>query len=82
LGERFLAALCADFGEHGAEAIRRVREDEPGVYLRVIARVVPPAMFDVHHDAVLQQLSDEELASYLLAVREAVKGREVHGGGG
>jgi len=42
LGEHFIAALCADFEAHGARVI--VREDEPSVYLRVIARVVPPSM--------------------------------------
>jgi hypothetical protein len=85
LGEAFISALCADFQAHGARVIERVREEEPGVYLRVIARIVPPAIFDAQHGGVLEELSDEELGAYLMAVREALRGREsdvVDGAGG
>lgn len=74
LGEHFIAALCADFEAHGARVIARVREEEPGVYLRVIARVVPPSMMALH-ESVVSELSDEELAAYLAAVREALTAR-------
>jgi len=35
-----LADLYADWCEHGAEAIRQVREDDPAAYLKVIAFLV------------------------------------------
>ncbi len=74
LGEHFIAALCADFERHGVGAIARVREDDPAVYLRVIAQVVPQTV--LMQDAKLDELSDDELAAYLFAVREAIGGRE------
>jgi hypothetical protein len=74
LGEHFIAALCADFEAHGVDVITRVREDDPAVYLRVIAQVVPQTV--LMQDAKLDDLSDDELAAYLFAVREALGGRE------
>ena len=79
LGEQFVAALCADFERYGVDVIARVREDDPAVYLRVIAQAVPQAL--VMQDAKLDELSDDELAAYLRAVREALHGREDPQGG-
>ena len=75
LGEQFIAALAADFEAHGVRVIERVREEEPGTYLRVIARFVPATVV-MQHTSVVQALSDEELAEYLMLVREALAGRE------
>ena len=77
LGEHFIAALCADFEAHGARVIERVREEEPGVYLRVIARVVPPSML-LQYESVVSGLSDEEVLAYLSALDEVIAAR---GGG-
>ena len=74
LGEHFIAALCADFEAHGEGVIARVREEDPAVYLRVIAQIVPQSV--LVHEAKLDELSDDELAAYLLAVREIVRARE------
>ena len=41
LSEEFLAALAADFEEHGAAVIARVREEEPDRYLKVVAPIPP-----------------------------------------
>lgn len=75
LGEQFLAALCADFEAHGARVIERVREEEPGVYLRVIARVVPPSMMTLH-ESVVSELSDEQILAYLSALDEVIAARD------
>jgi hypothetical protein len=74
LGEHFIAALCVDFEEHGASVIERVREDDPAVYLRVVAQIVPQTV--LVSDARLDDLTDDELAAYLAAVREALRVRE------
>ena len=76
LGEHFIAALCADFEAHGARVIARVREDQPGVYLRVIARVVPPAMLQLRHESVVGELSDEAILAYLSALDEVLAARD------
>lgn len=75
LNEQFIAALAADFEAHGVRVIERVREDEPGTYLRVIARFVPATVV-MQTTSVVQELSDEELADYLMMVRAALAGRE------
>lgn len=41
LGEAFLEALHADFEQHGAETIQRVREERPQDYLKVVASLLP-----------------------------------------
>jgi hypothetical protein len=41
LGPAFLDALLADFAAHGAEAIRRCREESPATYLRICAGLLP-----------------------------------------
>ena len=41
LTEDFMAAIAADFAEHGAAAIVRVRDEKPDVYLRVVAELMP-----------------------------------------
>ena len=79
LGQEFIAALCADFERYGVDAIARVREDDPAVYLRVIAQAVPQAL--TMQDSKLDELSDDELAAYLRAVREALHGRDDAQGG-
>lgn len=79
LGEHFIAALCADFEAHGARVIERVREEEPSVYLRVIARVVPPSMLVQQHESVVSALSDEEVLAYLAALDEVIAARGAGG---
>lgn len=41
LKEKFLEVLHADFNAHGRDAVIRVREEEPGTYLKVIASLLP-----------------------------------------
>jgi hypothetical protein len=80
LGEAFLDALHADWQEHGADAIARVRQDRPQDYLKVVASTLPK---DLHvRDARasdVREMSDEDLAAIVLNgqdEREAV-GREL-----
>jgi hypothetical protein len=74
LGEHFIAALCADFEAHGSDAIERVRDEDPAVYVRIVAQIVPQTM--LVENARLDELTDDELAAYLFAVREALAARE------
>lgn len=41
LAEDMLSKLADDFEKHGTEAIERVRESDPGAYLRTIASLLP-----------------------------------------
>lgn len=68
IDERFLDAMCEDFDLHGREVIARVRTDNPAVYLRVVARLLPAHL--LVQEARLDHLSDSELADYLAVIRK------------
>jgi hypothetical protein len=67
LGEDFIAALYEDFQVNGADVIQTVRTDKPDQYLKVIASILPK---ELHvRDVSLDEMSDDELADLLDAVR-------------
>lgn len=41
LTDTFIAAVEADFSEHGSDALARLRADDPAAYLRIVASLVP-----------------------------------------
>lgn len=63
---KFLSALADDFEEHGREAIRRCREEEPAAYLRAIVALMPK---ELEITRPLDDLSDEQLDAALVAAR-------------
>lgn len=71
----FLAALAADFAEHGAEAIRQAREKKPEAYLRAIASLMPKQIeaadpANVEDDAVLTAIKERLAARAARAPRD------------
>ena len=59
LGEAFLADLYAAWEENGATVIQRVVDEQPGLFLKVIANLLPK---DLNLNAnPVENLSDEEL---------------------
>jgi hypothetical protein len=44
LSRNFISALSDDFDRNGVSVIRRVRKNDPGLYLRIIASLVPKEM--------------------------------------
>ena len=75
LGEVFLDDVYQDYCRHGADAIARVREEDPAAYLRLIASIIrgvkdepTGGQFDHMSDAVLEahlHRLAETLAPYL-----------------
>src|SRR6516225_3951784 len=41
LSEEVVCALLRDFRKHGEKAIAKVRRDQPGIYLKVLALLIP-----------------------------------------
>ena len=41
LGEEFITELCHDWCQHGAAALKKVRENRPEVYVKVVASLLP-----------------------------------------
>ena len=70
LGEAFVAALHADFIEHGPAVIETVRLEKPDQYLKVIAAVVPKEL-NIRTDA-FDGIADEQLAAIVAAARSAL----------
>lgn len=63
LGEAFLAALHADFQEHGAGAIAATRREKPAEYVKVVAKLLPQR---VQIERTMRELSDDELQDLIL----------------
>ena len=57
--EAYLAAMHADFVEHGVSVIEKVRERKPEIYLQCIAALVPKQTEKIESPFV--DLTDEEL---------------------
>jgi hypothetical protein len=59
LGEAFVADMLADWEEHGAETIQKVREERPADYVKVVASILPK---DVNVNVrPLEELTDDQL---------------------
>lgn len=65
LGEDFLQALCADWAEHGPDVLKKVREDRPHEYLKVVASLLPKQL-DVAPGGELDHLSYDELRQQII----------------
>lgn len=63
LGEEFLKDLLADWKEHGAATIEKVRVERPHEYLRVTASILPKEL-NVNVSE-FDDLTDEQLARQL-----------------
>ena len=71
LGEEFLDALYADFQQHGADVIARVREEKPDAYLKVVASLMPK---EVKLDArtELYDMSDADLMAIIQSTARGI----------
>lgn len=69
LGEAFVAALHADFIEHGKTAIIEARTDDPVGYLRVLAGILPK---ELEIKRPLGELTDDELINAIELIRAAI----------
>ncbi len=68
LTERFLDTIANDFVEHGAEAIAKIRTDDPATYLKIVGSLVPRELILQRERGPLidiSQVTDEELVQYI-----------------
>lgn len=70
LGEAFIADLYADWLKAGPEAIKAARAHNPAAYLRVVASILPKQL--EIKDGTFDGLTDEQLASLIVAARDAL----------
>jgi hypothetical protein len=65
----FIKALCDDFDKHGVVALRRVREEDPSTYARVVAGILPK---EIEIKRPLSDLSEDELLRAIELIRLAL----------
>jgi Family of unknown function (DUF5681) len=64
LTEAVVCALLRDFSEHGEKAIAKVRRDQPGVWLKIIAMVIAREQ-RVENSNPLKDLTDGQLEAMI-----------------
>jgi hypothetical protein len=75
LSEHFLAAVNADWQEHGPEALKKVREERPQDYIRVIASLLPREVMVAQVES-FEHLSDDELEREVMQMARQLVARE------
>jgi len=77
INEDFLSALAADFEQHGAGAIKEMREKDPGGYVRVVAQLVPTeAKMTVKADEAFLKVWEAVASGTLAAMIEDIENAE------
>ena len=71
----FLLALATDFKKHGAAAIEKVRKQQPAVYMKICAFLVPREM-KLEHSGGVKAMTDEELERSLEILKEMIAERD------
>ena len=61
-----------DFRKHGEKAIAKVRRDQPGVYLKVLALLIPRE-HKVQHSNSLKDLTDEQLEAMIEYIKTSLE---------
>src|SRR6516165_3837662 len=69
LNQEFMQALLLHFRQHGKKAIEKVARNQPAVYLKILALLVPREM-KLEHGGGVKAMSDEQIEEALAALRE------------
>ena len=84
LNQEFMQALLLNFRHEGKKAIEKVARNQPGVYLKILALLVPREM-KVEHNGGVKAMSDEqieeaiELIQTMLAARAGEAAKVIEG---
>jgi hypothetical protein len=70
----FLLALAADFKQHGASAIAKVRKQQPAAYMKICALLVPREM-RVEHTGGVKAMTDEQIEAAIEAIQGMLEAR-------
>jgi hypothetical protein len=70
----FLLALAADFKQHGASAIAKVRKQQPAAYMKICALLVPREM-RVEHTGGVKAMTDEQIEAAIEAIQGMLAAR-------
>ena len=76
LSEAVICALLRNFSMHGEKAIAKVRRTQPGIYLKVIAMVLPREHHKVEHRNPVKDMTDEQLERSIEILKELIAKRD------
>src|SRR6516164_5916366 len=68
LNQEFMQALLLHFRQHGKKAIEKVARNQPGVYLKILALLVPREM-QIENTNRIKQMTDEEIEQAIEAIQ-------------
>src|SRR5215831_12840255 len=68
LNQEFMQALLLNFRHQGKKAIEKVARNQPGVYLKILALLVPREM-KLEHSGGVKAMSDEEIEQAIEAIQ-------------
>jgi len=69
-----MQALLLNFRHEGKRAIEKVARNQPGVYLKILALLVPREM-KLEHSAGVKAMSDEEIEQAIEAIQTMLAAR-------
>jgi hypothetical protein len=72
LSEEVVHALLRDFRKHGEKAVAKVRRDQPGVWLKVIAMLIPRE-HRIERSNPLKDLTDEQLEAMIEFIKTSLE---------
>jgi hypothetical protein len=76
LSEAVVCALLRDFSKHGEKAIAKVRRDQPGIYLKVLALLIP-RQDKLEHSNAIKEMKDEEIESAIAILKAMMAAQAV-----
>jgi hypothetical protein len=74
LNQEFMQALLLNFRHEGKRAIEKVARNQPGVYLKILALLVPREM-QIEHTNRIKQNTDEEIEQAIEAIQTMLAAR-------
>src|SRR5262249_54109126 len=74
LTEKFILAFHDNFNEHGPSVIERVRKDQPGLYLKIIASLLPRE-WHVKNEPLFDGMNNDQLDEIIGSVRRILSAR-------
>jgi hypothetical protein len=67
--------LAKDFQEGGAQAIAKVRKEQPAAYMKICALLVPKE-FKLEHTGGVKSMTDEQIERSIELIKEMLAQRE------
>ena len=74
LNQEFMQALLLHFRQHGKKAIEKVAREQPAVYVKILALLVPREM-QIEQTNRIKQMTDEEIEQAIEAIQTMLAAR-------